>query len=251
MSSAIGRETARKIVELRNLWHTKDHPFYVEFSEGKFDLEPLGLLQAQHYQHTKRTWPALGITLSKAAAIPAGRHALIENLAEEEGIAAGPGEDRHPYNHFELILRFCRISGLTDAQVEATEQLASWRARSYYYLNVAREEPFPVIVAMMSTQEGQQPGINAERTLPALYGRHGFKKGDPAIEFFAEHEIADADHSNRQIRLVETLVNTDELAQRALEVAETALKTRWACMNEIYRVAVKGERDPLPRGLAA
>ena len=41
------------------------------------------------------------------------------------------------------------------------------------------------------------------------------------------------------------------MAARALEVASVAVKTRWACMNEIYRIAVLGERDPLPEGIAA
>ena len=36
-----------------------------------------------------------------------------------------------------------------------------------------------------------------------------------AIEFFAEHFIADADHSSRQMELVEKLITTDELAARA------------------------------------
>ncbi|MCH8002561.1 MAG: hypothetical protein IIA34_13000 [Proteobacteria bacterium] len=43
----------------------------------------------------------------------------------------------------------------------------------------------------------------------------------------------------------------EELRRRALEIAEIAVKTRWACMNEIYRIAVLGERDPLPAGVAA
>ena len=75
--------------------------------------------------------------------------------------------------------------------------------------------------------------------------------GCPEIEFFAEHYVADADHSRRQIDLVARLVTNDDLRRRALEVAEIALKTRWACMNEIYRTAVLGERDPLPAGVAA
>lgn len=249
--TALGLDTVEKIVALRQRWHTKDHPFYVEFSEGKFGLEPLGRLMAQHYQHTQRVWPSIGHVLSKAANTIAGRRAIIENLAEEEGILAGPGEDRQAHDHNELILRFCRVAGLTDEEVKATEQLVSWRARSYFYYHVAREEAFPVIVAMMSTQEGQQPGINADRTLPALTKHHGFGPSDPAIEFFSEHEVADADHSSRQLDLVATLITNEDLQRRAIEVAEVAVKTRWACMTEIYRKAVLGERDVLPDGVFA
>jgi len=34
----IGQKTADRIVDVRERWHTKNHPFFVEFSEGKFGL---------------------------------------------------------------------------------------------------------------------------------------------------------------------------------------------------------------------
>lgn len=248
-TNAIGRETADQIVALREKWHTKDHRFYVEFSEGKFGLEPLGDLMAQHYQHVVRVLPSFGIAYYKAP--PQGRRFMLENLAEEEGLIAGPGDDREPHDHTEMILRFCRAAGLADDAVMATEQLPAWRARSYFYLNTVRDEDFGVIVAMQSTQEDQQPAINGERTLPAFEKYHGLKQDDPTIEFFAEHFVADADHSSRQFDLVAKLITNEDLQRRALEVAEIAVKTRWACMNNIYRTAVLGETDPLPAGVSA
>ena len=95
---------------------------------------------------------------------------------------------------------------------------------------------------MQSTQEGQQPAINGERTLPALNNYYGYKIDAREIEYFFEHYIAGADHSSRQIDLVRRLVTNETLQRRALEVAETAVKARWACMNEISRTAVLGER---------
>lgn len=248
-ASAIGKAAVEKIVAVREKWHTKNHPFYLDFFHGKIGLAPLGALMAQHYQHTQRVLPSLGVAYYKGSA--GDRRFLLENLAEEEGLMAGPGDDRHATDHTDLILRFCRLAGFSDEVVRATEQLPAWRARSYYYLNTVREEPFAVIVAMMSTQEGQQPAINGERTLPAFEKYHGMKADNPAIEFFAEHYIADADHSSRQLDLVARLITNEELQARALEVAEIAVKTRWACMNDIYRTAVLGQTDPLPQGVAA
>ena len=91
-STDIGARTAQDIVALREVWHTKDHPFFVEFSQGKFGLEPLGRLMAQHYQHVIRALPSFGHIYAKAP--PEGRRFILENLAEEEGLIAGPGEDR-------------------------------------------------------------------------------------------------------------------------------------------------------------
>jgi pyrroloquinoline quinone (PQQ) biosynthesis protein C len=204
----IGQEAADRIVEVRERWHTKNHPFYVEFSEGKFGLEPVGRLMAQHYQHVFRVMPTLGLAYYRAP--EEGRGFILENLAEEAGLIAGPGEDREAHDHMELIFRFCRVAGLSDEEVLATEQLPAW-----------------------------------------LEAHHNYKMDDPDIEFFAEHYIADADHSSRQLDLVARLINTEEMQQRAVEVAEIAVKTRWACMNDIYRSAVLKQADPLPPGLAA
>ncbi len=249
MANRIGEETAAAVVALRETWHTKNHPFYVGFHEGRIGLGPMAALMAQHYQHVSRVLPSFGLIYAKAP--PEGRRFILENLAEEEGLLAGPGEDRAPLEHAELIFRFCRHAGMTDDEVRATEQLPAWRARSYFYLDTVREQPFPAIVAMQATQEGQQPAINGERTLPAFARHHGLAQDHPAIAFFAEHFVADAEHSSRQIALVEDLVDSEALARRAVAVAETAVRTRWACMNEIYRIAVLGERDPLPAGVAA
>lgn len=249
-ANTIGQAAVEKIVAIREKWHTKNHPFYMDFFHGKIGLEPLGLLMAQHYQHVTRVMPSLGVAYFKGGSLR-DRLFILENLCEEEGLMAGPGEDREAHDHMELILRFTRLAGLTDEQVLATEQSPAWRARTYYYLNTVREEPFPVIVAMMSTQEGQQPAINGERTLPAFEKFHGLRRDDPAIEFFAEHFIADTDHSSRQLESVARLITTEELERRALEVAEIAVKTRWACMNDLYRTTVLKQSDPLPQGVAA
>jgi pyrroloquinoline quinone (PQQ) biosynthesis protein C len=245
----IGEAAAEEIIAIREMWHTKNHPFFVEFSEGKIGLPPLGALMAQHYQHVDRVQHSLGVAIYKARGL--ARQFMIENLAEEEGLLTGEGEGRVPVNHMELIYRFCDVAGISKDEVLKTEQLPAWRARSYYYMGVVRDEPIGVIVAMQSTQEGQQPAINIERVVPAMEKFHGYTMESPEIEFFTEHAIADAEHSGRQIELVKDLIATEEDKARALDVAEIAVKTRWACMNDIYRVAVKGEQDPLPAAVQA
>lgn len=246
-ANPIGTETAREIVALREKWHTKNHRFYMEFHQGKIGLEPMGRLMAQHYQHIARVLPSQGFAYFKGP--PEARAFVLDNITEEEGRTAGPGEGRHAVDHQEIIIAFCEAAGISREEVIATEQLPAWRARAYFYINTAREEPTAVFFAMAATQEGQQPALNGERCLPALEKYHGFTRESPEIIFFAEHLIADVDHSSRQIALVEKLITSEELKARALEVAEIMVKTRWACMDDIYRRAVLGERDPLPAGV--
>ena len=248
-TNRIGAAAAEEIVALRETWHTKDHPFFVEFFEGKVGLRELAALMAQHYHHVERALPALGLAIYKSTG--AARSFLIENLAEEEGLLAGESEGRHAVNHQDIIIRFCEAAGMSRDDVLVTEILPAWRARSNYYVNTLKDESIGVIVAMQSTQEGQQPAINLERVLPAMEKFHGYKMDSPEIEFFTEHALADAEHSGRQIELVKQLITNEDDKARALEVAEVAVKTRWACMNDVYRIAVKGERDPLPAAVQA
>jgi pyrroloquinoline quinone (PQQ) biosynthesis protein C len=250
MASRIGTETADKVVALRERWHTKNHPFFLEFAAGKIGIAPVAAMMAQHYQHVRRVLPSQGIAYYRAGE-GEGRRFILHNLAEEEGILAGPGEGREAHDHMELIFRFCKFGGMSEAQVRGTRQLTTWRARSYFYINTIRDEPFGVIVAMQSTQEGQQPALNGERMLPGFKQHHGLAMDHPAIEFFAEHYVADADHSSRQIDLVAKLIASEAEAERALDIAETAVRTRWDCITEIYRTSVLRQADPLPPGVAA
>ncbi len=247
--NAIGKRTAEEIVALRERWHTKNHPFYLGFLEGEIGLLPMARLMAQHFHHVARVLPAFGIAYYRAP--PEARRFLLENIAEEEGMMAGPGDGREPHDHQELIMDYCLAAGMTREEVENTEQLASWRARSYFYINTIRDEPIGVVLAYGATQEGQQPALNGERCLPAFEKFHGFTMDSPEIGFFSEHLVADADHSSRQLTLVEKLITSEELRVRALEIAEIAVKTRWACVSETHRTEVLGQSDPLPPGLAA
>jgi pyrroloquinoline quinone (PQQ) biosynthesis protein C len=63
------------------------------------------------------------------------------------------------------------------------------------------QEPLGVVLAMQSTQEGQQPALNTEVVLPALARYYGYPAGSPEIEFFTEHAEADVEHSQRQAQL--------------------------------------------------
>ena len=106
-----GRAAAERIVAIREKWHTKNHPFFIEFSEGKIGLDALGTLMAQHYQHVSRVQPSLGVVIYKAPG--AARKFMVETLAEEEGVLAGEGEGREAHDHMDLIFRFCAAAGLS------------------------------------------------------------------------------------------------------------------------------------------
>jgi len=236
-----------QIVAIRDKWHTKKHPFFQDFAKGKLPLRAMGLYMAQHYKFVTLALPSFGLLFYKAPEDV--RRMVTENIAEEAGLAAIPRPGHKPHDHMHDIFAFCRAAGLTDAEVRAMEPTPAWWGRTLHYVHTTRDEPVGVVLAMQTTQEGQQVALNLEVTLPAFAKHYGFPKGSPEIAFFEEHAEADAEHSSRQLKLCEKYLTTPELERRALKVAEEAVMLRWASITDLYRSEVLKEKPILPPGV--
>jgi pyrroloquinoline quinone (PQQ) biosynthesis protein C len=240
---------AGEIAAIRDRWHTKYHPFFAALGEGKLPLAAMARYQALHYKYVSLAAPSAGVFYTRTYHLEDVRKAVAENVAEEEGLKAinQPGHEAHDHN--ELIFRFCRTAGLTEAEVRATKMTPAWWARSLYYYHVVTTEPIGVALAMQTTQEGQMPALMTEVVLPAFEKHYGFKRNAPEIEFFTEHAEADVEHSRRQIELCAKYLDTAADKARAIEVAQQAVELRWASISELYRAEMLGERDILPPGI--
>jgi pyrroloquinoline-quinone synthase len=243
-------DVGEKILAIRDRWHTKRHPFFRVFSEGKMPLMAMGRYQALHYQYVSQALRSFGRFYANAYDAIDVRKAIAENISEEEGIAAIPQPGHEPHDHNELIFRFCRAAGMTDDEVRSTPMTPAWWGRSLYYATVTANEPIGVVLAMQTTQEGQMPGLISEVLLPAFEKHYGFKRNAPEIEFFTEHDAADVEHSRRQMNLCIKYVNTPELERRALATADTICRLRWASISDLYREEVLGEKELLPPTMA-
>jgi pyrroloquinoline quinone (PQQ) biosynthesis protein C len=93
------------------------------------------------------------------------------------------------------------------------------------------------------------PGLIGEVLLPAFEKHYGFKRSAREIEFSTEHDLADVEHSRRQIELCARHLDTPRLEARALQVAEEICQLRWASISELYRSEVLGEKETLPPGV--
>jgi pyrroloquinoline quinone (PQQ) biosynthesis protein C len=203
---------------------------------------------ANHYRFVQYAVPGMGLMYYRSPNDV--RRALVENMAEEQGILAIPKEGHVPHDHFDMIVDFCEAAGLSKGEVRETEMTPAWWARSLYYVEVLREEPVGVALAMQSTQEGQQVALNNEITIPAFEAHYGFTRSSPEIAFFVEHAEADLEHSTRQIDLAAIYLDTPALCERALKVCEIAVRLRWASITDLYRAHVLGEAEILPPGVA-
>jgi pyrroloquinoline quinone (PQQ) biosynthesis protein C len=149
------------------------------------------------------------------------------------------------------IFRFTKAAGLKESEVRKLQRTPAWWARTLHYMTTIRDEPIGVALAMQSTQEGQQPALNVEVTLPAFAKHYGYPKGSPEIAFFEEHAAADEDHSMRQILLAAKYIDGPAAEKRALEVSEQACILRWASISDIYRTEVLKQKPILPQGVRA
>ena len=235
-----------QILAVRDRWHTKKHPFFRAFSDGKLTLKALGRYQALHYHYVRRALPSFGLFYARAYHLDDVRKMLAENLAEEEGFKAISQPGHEPHDHTELMFRFCRACGMSDDDVRNTHMPPAWWARSLLYYHTAATEPVGVVLAMQTTQEGQMPGLIGEVLLPAFEKHHGFGRYAPEIEFFTEHDAADVEHSRRQIELCAKYLDTPALEARALRVAQDICELRWASITDLYRSEVLGEPELFP-----
>ena len=239
-----------EIVAIRERWHTKRHPFFQVLADGKLPLRALGVYMALHGKFVQQALASFGIVYARTIAHEDVRKAIAENISEEEGFKAIPREGHTPHDHNELILRFCKAAGLSAEEVRSVKMTPVWWGRSLYYYQIGVQEPIGVVLAMQSTQEGQQPALNTEVVLPALSKHYGFAPGSPEIEFFTEHAAADVEHSKRQADLCARYLDNEALKARAREVAEQACTLRWASVTDLYRREYLAEKDILPPGLS-
>ena len=151
------------IVSIRDRWHTKRHPMFRELAQGDLELRVLGIYMAQHGNFVKFAYQAFAAMVVRASADVQAM--MIENLAEEQGLLAGPDGEAH--NHPQMISDFCNAAGLTADEIRSVKPTPSWWARQLHYRHVCENEPIGVALAMLSTQEGQQPELNAEVTIHA------------------------------------------------------------------------------------
>ena len=239
------------ILAIRERWHTKNHPFFQAFGEGKLPLRAMGAYKAMHWHFVQRAIASFGVLYARTfAAHEDVRKMIAENISEEEGFKAIPREGHEAHDHNELIFRFCRAAGFSEAEVRGMKMTPAWWARSLHYYTTGAQEPIGVVLAMQTTQEGQQPALNKEVVLPAFAKHYGYPAGSPEIEFFTEHAEADVEHSQRQAALCVKYLEGDAMKARALEVAEQACMLRWASITDLYRREYLGEKDILPAGVS-
>ncbi len=225
-----------QLVTTRDRKHSKDHPFFQLWAQGKLTRKQTAIYCTQHYHYVTEylNWIAY-----EASQIPFRdvKAYLFENLGDEEN-----PEDRH----LDMLRDYVEATGSSRESVQdsvvlaATEGLQNWGWRLVY------QTPWQAALAGMFIGLESQFLDICKKIVPALHEHYGFAAGDRRVRFFEEHVHADEIHGARGFEIVQKYCNTPELQASALKAVEAATIRRWRYMNGIYWFAVHGKEDDTP-----
>jgi hypothetical protein len=78
-----------RILAIRERWHTKRHPFFLAFGEGKLPLKALGRHQALHYHFVSRALASFGLLYARGYHFEGTMPPMSNTAAARSSCAAG------------------------------------------------------------------------------------------------------------------------------------------------------------------
>lgn len=161
------------------------HPFYQAWTEGRL---PLGTLRAyaRQYFHHVEAFPRAVSAVHSVCPDREGRRMLAENLAEEEGIAAGKQD------HASLWLMFAAGLGEDEGGVRGQHLNPETQALIDTFRRLSRRS-YAAGLGALYAYESQFPAVAAAK-IEGLIDRYGIED-EETLRFFRVHESADVEHS--------------------------------------------------------
>ncbi|HWR16341.1 MAG TPA: CADD family putative folate metabolism protein [Terriglobales bacterium] len=204
------------------------HPFYQAWSEGTLTREDLREYAGDYYHHVAAFPTYLAALYSR---LPEGelRRAMVQNLADEEGLDGNPASRAHS----EMWLDFAEGMGASRAAVRSSEPVAEIAGLTDHFRRIAREGSTAEALAAFYAYESQVPRVAKEkaRGLREMYGADAKTCG-----YFTLHTTADVYHSNVWREHLSDVVEGDAGAQeKALVAAENAARSLWRALDGVER----------------
>jgi pyrroloquinoline-quinone synthase len=203
------------------------HPFYKAWAAGELTRADLRAY-AQDYYHHVEAFPsylaAFGLRLEESEL----RRAVLENMCDEKGVEGRLGRESVP--HSELWLDFAEGMG-SSRNLSWHNPVPEVRKLTRHFFQVASEGMPEEALAAFYAYESQVPRIaqEKERGLRSFYGAD-----DKTCGYFALHTTADVYHSRVWRKELEKRVaENPEIAETALDAAETAARALWQALDGI------------------
>ncbi|HLH07900.1 MAG TPA: iron-containing redox enzyme family protein [Terriglobales bacterium] len=199
------------------------HPYYKAWSGGELSREDLREYATNYYHHVA-AFPTYLASFYARLNDGAFRRAVLENLADEEGVSGG-----RP--HSEMWLDFTEGMGADRDLARNGRPIAEIEALIDHFRGVAQEGSAEQALAAFYAYESQVPRVAKEkaRGLREMYGADSRTCG-----YFTLHTTADVHHSNVwREQLSKQLKANPEAAAHALNAAEGAAKALWTALEGI------------------
>ena len=204
------------------------HPFYQAWSEGKLTRDDLREYAAGYYHHVA-AFPTYLASLYTRLDDGELRRAVVQNLADEEGLDGNPASRAHT----EMWLDFAEGMGASRAEVRNNEPVEEIAGLVQHFRRTASEGTAAEALAALYAYESQVPRVAQEkaRGLREMYGAEAKTCG-----YFTLHTTADVYHSNVWRDQLSKIVEGDTVAQeRALVAAENAARSLWRALDGVER----------------
>lgn len=222
------------------------HPFYLSLYDGKLGLDEIRVW-------AKEAWGifALNVAINTAKLVrcqlsgihdPEIHKEFVDIIMSEVGYQYFTGAPRPVPGHRALFLRFGESIGIGGAELERCDRendfLPTTILARTCWLDIAlRSDSILEQVAATNCCNEFSNQLTAGRFFRAFKEHYGL--GERDIEFFAEHGVADTEHSNIGYELVEEMANTREMQVRVLKALRKGLGIWWAITDGVARECAK------------
>jgi pyrroloquinoline-quinone synthase len=218
------------------------HPFYLALYDGKLALEEIRVW-------AQEAWGifCMNVAINTAKLVRcqlSGIHdaeihkEFVDIIMSEVGYEYFEGSPRRVTGHRELFLRFGEAIGIPRGELERRESENDFLPTTVLartgWLDIAlRSGSILEQVASTNCCNEFSNRLTGGRFFSSFMDRYGL--GERDIEFFAEHGVADAEHSNIGYDLVEKFATTKELQVKVLRALRRGLGIWWAITDGVAR----------------
>jgi pyrroloquinoline-quinone synthase len=199
-----------------------EHPFYQAWSTGELTREELREYASEYWHHVS-SFPTYLSALHARLEDASLRRTVLENLADEEGIAGG-----RP--HSELWMDFATGMGAQASDVRSREVQPETIALIEHFRQAMQAVPAAALAALY-TYESRVPAI-ARTKAEGLRAHYGADAN--TARYFTLHKTADVHHAKvwREAITAELAGHQDH-ADAALGMAETTAAALWRTLDGI------------------
>lgn len=200
------------------------HPFYQAWSKGELTRDELREYASEYWHHVSAFPTYLSALHTRLEDAPL-RRTVLENLADEEGLAAGRA-------HSDLWMDFATGMG-ADAEAVRERTLQPETAALIAHFRGAMQTSPATALASLYTYESRVPAI-ARTKAEGLEQHYGADK--VTARYFTIHQTADVHHAKVWRDAIEAeLVAHPEDADVALDAAEATAAALWKTLSGIER----------------